>query len=200
VRRSCWCRGSPRCSRPPRGGAGQTGSINGRVIDAQGGVMPGVTVTAASAAQMGTRTEVTNDAGMYRFPAVAPGRYTLHYTLGGFTEAHTRLHQASGDGRSAVGSVAAEARLLIRSHLLSQSPVRTAFIAGRLASFVTRARQDRIEPSSITRVPEPAPRSRSDQARCRKDQQPSRLEAAKNQASWYGLIMAWSPVRRSNAG
>jgi REP element-mobilizing transposase RayT len=35
---------------------------------------------------------------------------------------HPRLHQESGDGRSAVGSVAAEARLLIRSHLLSQSP------------------------------------------------------------------------------
>src|SRR5580704_19380078 len=33
-----------------------------------------------------------------------------------------RLHQESADGRSAVGSVAAGARLLIRSHLLSQSP------------------------------------------------------------------------------
>ena len=35
-----------------------------------------------------------------------------------------------------------------------------------------------------THAPEPAPRSRVDQTSCRKDQQPSRLQAAKNQASW----------------
>src|SRR5260221_13931534 len=32
---------------------------------------------------------------------------------------------------------------------------------------------------------EPAPRSRSGRTNCRKDQQPYRLQAAKNQASWY---------------
>lgn len=66
------------------GGASSTGSISGEVKDAQGGVLPGVTVTATSPAQIGTLTAVTNEAGIYRFPAVPPGEYSLTYELAGF--------------------------------------------------------------------------------------------------------------------
>ncbi|MGE0813351.1 MAG: carboxypeptidase regulatory-like domain-containing protein [Vicinamibacterales bacterium] len=66
------------------GGASSTGSISGEVKDAQGGVLPGVTVTATSPAQIGTLTAVTNEAGIYRFPAVPPGEYSLNYELAGF--------------------------------------------------------------------------------------------------------------------
>ena len=38
-----------------------------------GGALPGVTVTATSPAQIGMLTAVTNEEGIYRFPAVAPG-------------------------------------------------------------------------------------------------------------------------------
>ena len=55
------------------GGASSTGSISGEVKDAQGGVLPGVTVTATSPAQIGALTAVTNEAGIYRFP-VGPSR------------------------------------------------------------------------------------------------------------------------------
>jgi hypothetical protein len=61
-----------------------TGSINGRVTDSSGGVLPGVTVTASSPSMQGVRTSVTNENGEYRFPAVAPGTYKLVYELGGF--------------------------------------------------------------------------------------------------------------------
>jgi len=66
------------------GGASSTGSISGEVKDAQGGVLPGVTVTATSPAQIGQLTAVTNEAGAYRFPAVPPGEYRLSYELPGF--------------------------------------------------------------------------------------------------------------------
>lgn len=66
------------------GGASSTGSISGDVKDAQGGVLPGVTVTATSPAQIGQLTAVTNEAGVYRFPAVPPGEYRLTYELAGF--------------------------------------------------------------------------------------------------------------------
>src|SRR5262245_49931253 len=66
------------------GGASSTGSISGEVKDAQGGVLPGVTVTATSPAQIGALTAVTNEAGIYRFPAVPPGEYKLSYELSGF--------------------------------------------------------------------------------------------------------------------
>jgi hypothetical protein len=66
------------------GGASSTGSISGEVKDAQGGVLPGVAVTATSPAQIGQLTAVTNEAGIYRFPSVPPGEYRLSYELAGF--------------------------------------------------------------------------------------------------------------------
>ncbi len=66
------------------GGASSTGSISGQVIDDVGGALPGVVVKATSPAQIGQLTAVTNEEGMYRFPAVAPGEYRLEFTLAGF--------------------------------------------------------------------------------------------------------------------
>lgn len=66
------------------GGASSTGSISGEVNDSQGGVLPGVTVTATSPAQIGALTAVTNEAGIYRFPSVPPGEYKLQFELPGF--------------------------------------------------------------------------------------------------------------------
>jgi hypothetical protein len=66
------------------GGASSTGTIQGRVTDAQGAVLPGVTVTATSPALLGQQTAVTSETGNYRFPAVPPGTYTLSYELPGF--------------------------------------------------------------------------------------------------------------------
>ena len=66
------------------GGASQTGTINGRVTDNSGAVLPGVTVTIASPSMMGTQSAVTSDQGIYRFPAVPPGTYSVTYELTGF--------------------------------------------------------------------------------------------------------------------
>lgn len=67
------------------GGASSTGTIQGRVADSSGGVLPGVTVTATSPSMIGAQTQVTNENGTYRFPAVPPGIYTLSFDLPGFT-------------------------------------------------------------------------------------------------------------------
>jgi hypothetical protein len=67
------------------GGASSTGTINGRVSDTSGAVLPGVTVTASSPAMMGVQTAVTNTEGQYRFPAIPPGTYTVTFELPGFT-------------------------------------------------------------------------------------------------------------------
>lgn len=63
-----------------------SGSINGTVTDSIGAVLPGVTVTTTSPAQMGGQTSVTNEKGQYRFPSVVPGEYQLVYELAGFTK------------------------------------------------------------------------------------------------------------------
>ena len=61
-----------------------TGSINGKVTDTTGAVLPGVTVTISSPAMQGTRTALSGEDGSYRFPAVPPGDYTVLYELSGF--------------------------------------------------------------------------------------------------------------------
>ena len=66
------------------GGASSTGTIQGRVTDSQGAVLPGVTVTATSPALIQPQTTVTSETGNYRFPAVPPGTYELSYELAGF--------------------------------------------------------------------------------------------------------------------
>ncbi len=66
------------------GGASSTGTIQGRVTDAQGAVLPGVTVTATSPSALGAQTAVTSETGNYRFPAVPPGTYEVSYELAGF--------------------------------------------------------------------------------------------------------------------
>jgi hypothetical protein len=66
------------------GGASSTGTIQGRVADASGAILPGVTVTATSASMIGAQTQITNENGTYRFPAVPPGEYSLTFELAGF--------------------------------------------------------------------------------------------------------------------
>jgi hypothetical protein len=67
------------------GGASTTGTIQGRVADSQGGLLPGVTVTISSPALIGgAQTQVTNEQGNYRFPAVPPGTYAVEFDLTGF--------------------------------------------------------------------------------------------------------------------
>jgi Carboxypeptidase regulatory-like domain len=60
------------------------GELVGKVSDDQGGVLPGVTVTLSGPAVMGAPTAVTNENGLYRFPAVNSGTYTLKFELSGF--------------------------------------------------------------------------------------------------------------------
>jgi hypothetical protein len=63
------------------------GSIEGVVADSSGGALPGVTVEARGSALVGVATVVTDDRGVYRFPALPPGMYVVSAALQGFTPA-----------------------------------------------------------------------------------------------------------------
>ncbi|MBI2186976.1 MAG: TonB-dependent receptor [Acidobacteria bacterium] len=58
--------------------------LSGVVSDAQGGVLPGVTVTVRNTETGFTRTVVTEGDGRYRLAGLAPGRYDLRVELQGF--------------------------------------------------------------------------------------------------------------------
>ncbi len=61
-----------------------SGSIDGTVRDAQGLVLPGVTVTLTGAAVLGQRAATTVEDGTYRFRDLRPGSYNILYELSGF--------------------------------------------------------------------------------------------------------------------
>ena len=64
---------------------GQTGTIVGKVVTPDGLTLPGVAVTLKSPAiVMSQLTAVTNENGIFRFPNLAPGMYTVTLELDGF--------------------------------------------------------------------------------------------------------------------
>jgi len=65
----------------------QRGSIEGIVRDSSGGVLPGVTIEARSPSMAGVQSTVTDTNGLYRFPALPPGRYEVTAALQGFQAA-----------------------------------------------------------------------------------------------------------------
>jgi hypothetical protein len=62
------------------------GRLIGVVTDAQGAVLPGVTVTASSPALLGTRTTVTEPDGKYLFASLPTGTYKVTFDLQGFKQ------------------------------------------------------------------------------------------------------------------
>ena len=61
-------------------------SLTGVVRDSSGGVIPGVTVEAASPVLIEkVRSSVTDNDGLYRIVDLRPGTYTLTFSLPGFT-------------------------------------------------------------------------------------------------------------------
>src|SRR5687768_9041918 len=60
------------------------GVLAGVVTDAQGGILPGVTVTLRNTDTGLTRTVVTEADGRYRAGGLPPGRYELRAELQGF--------------------------------------------------------------------------------------------------------------------
>jgi hypothetical protein len=67
--------------------AQQAGSIQGKVTDNTGAVLPGVTVEAKSSVLPTPRTTVSGPDGIYQLPALPPGIYAVTFTLSGFQTA-----------------------------------------------------------------------------------------------------------------
>ena len=63
-----------------------TGSISGTVADDSKSVLPGVTVEVVNMENGARRSLVTDESGRYRALNLAPGRYSVHADLAGFTK------------------------------------------------------------------------------------------------------------------
>jgi hypothetical protein len=102
-----------------------TASIVGTVRDAQGGVMPGVTVTATQQGTGTASTTTTNDRGQYVFPNLRIGVYAVAAELQGFRRAVRNDVQLSVQSQPEidfaleVGSLTEEVTVSARSELLN---------------------------------------------------------------------------------
>src|SRR5262249_11722315 len=61
-----------------------TGAVTGRVTDATGAVIPGVTVTLTSTDTNQTRTTTSDENGSYRVALLPPGNYGARFAIPGF--------------------------------------------------------------------------------------------------------------------
>src|SRR5262252_6737003 len=60
------------------------GTITGEVKDSTGAVIPGVVVTVTNKATNAARTTTTNEVGLFDFPALPPGGYSVKSEIDGF--------------------------------------------------------------------------------------------------------------------
>jgi len=65
-------------------GQSATGTISGTVADSSGAVIPKATVVLTDEATKGKRDSVSNNSGIFNFPSVYPGTYTLTISADGF--------------------------------------------------------------------------------------------------------------------
>src|SRR5688500_20353768 len=68
-----------------------TSSLRGKVADAQGGALPGVTVVLKNAETAFSREVVTDETGSYSLLQVPPGGYTITAELPGFQSATAKV-------------------------------------------------------------------------------------------------------------
>lgn len=120
-----------------------SGTISGHVMDAQGGALPGVTITVESPSLQGVRTAVSTESGDYVFPLLPSGAYVVSFELSGFDRQGRAVSLAPTQvvpldvtlgvagiqesvvvtGRSAdVSTLTTQAALNVQQELISQLP------------------------------------------------------------------------------
>ncbi|MGA2647200.1 MAG: TonB-dependent receptor [Candidatus Sulfotelmatobacter sp.] len=77
-----------------------TGALSGRVTDQSGAVVPGVSVVVRNLATGVQQSAETNHAGLYWFPAVLPGSYSVHANSKGFREVEALVRVQVGNTTS----------------------------------------------------------------------------------------------------
>jgi hypothetical protein len=133
----------------PRLYAQTTATMSGTVTDPSGAVIPGAQVSLVNEANQDTRIANTNEAGLFAFPSLVPGTYSVKATAKGFvTKELTGIVLNAGDARTipsialSVGTtsenitVQAEAQLIpvttgARSDVLDYSDIQNIDLEGR---------------------------------------------------------------------
>jgi hypothetical protein len=82
-----------------------TGTISGTVVDQQGQVLPGATVTVINERTRGSRSAVSDARGLFQFPALVPGSYTVKVELQSFRSLERKSVVLSAADRLSLGAL-----------------------------------------------------------------------------------------------
>ena len=135
------------CAAASASAQNELGSITGTIKDAQGAVLPGVTVTAVNAETNVSTTAVSNTEGIYLVSSLINGTYKVTFTLAGFAPMAREIQVRSGDRLRVdlaleVGAMTEEVRVIAetpllnttsatRSQVLDQAKVENLPLSGR---------------------------------------------------------------------
>jgi hypothetical protein len=82
-----------------------TGVVTGTVKDPAGSVIPNAQVTLTSEATRAARSVNSNDAGVFVFPSVLPGSYTIDVSMAGFRSHQVRDIGLTANERRSLGDI-----------------------------------------------------------------------------------------------
>ncbi|HET7697446.1 MAG TPA: carboxypeptidase regulatory-like domain-containing protein [Vicinamibacterales bacterium] len=135
------------CAAVPAAAQSELGTITGTIKDAQGAVLPGVTVTAQNTATNVSTTAVSNSEGVYLVPSLINGTYKVTFMLSGFAPSAREIQVRAGDRLRVdmaldVGAMTEEVRVVAetplletttatRSQVLDQAKVESLPLSGR---------------------------------------------------------------------
>lgn len=128
-----------------------TGAVTGKVMDAQGGVVPGATIVIVSETQ-GTKTApvVTNGEGQYVIPNVTADTYTVQITMTGFRSLSRQGVKVSGGDRVVVETQVLQVGGTTENvTVTAESPMLQAATGDR-SSALTRAQLENLPISQHT--------------------------------------------------
>ncbi|MGA8502339.1 MAG: TonB-dependent receptor [Candidatus Sulfotelmatobacter sp.] len=77
-----------------------TGALDGRITDQSGAVVPGASVLLRNLATRVQQSAETNRAGLYRFPVLMPGTYSVTASLNGFRDVQALVQVRVGNTTS----------------------------------------------------------------------------------------------------
>ncbi len=113
-----------------------TGAIGGRVTDQSGAIVPGASVAVRNLATGVEQTAETNHDGLYRFPVVMPGTYSVTASLKGFRDVQVLVrvlvgNTTSQDIRMQVGAGADTVKAVATTPLLRPEESSTSTVIDR---------------------------------------------------------------------
>jgi len=141
-----------------------TGEVNGRVTDAQGGVLPGATVTLTNPANGYSRTVTTGPEGYYVAPLLPPAAYDASFEMSGLQTVKRKANVTVGSSVTlnvslGVGGVTEEVTVVseaplvettstVRTSTLDQTAIANLPINGRrFQDFITLTPTVQVDPS-----------------------------------------------------